>query len=132
MVKRTVLNLDKTPVLFTVIGISSHENDYRLSWSINNQLGYAFSQGDNLITSDGREFACFVHEGDNQTLLLISNRCDDGFLLPKFKNIDFVLKFNSELNDTQISEWLRDLRKVSLISASFQIPANKKMLQLLR
>jgi len=132
MAKRSVVNLDSAPVVFTLMGISSHENDYRLSWSINEQLGLTFAQEENLVAGDGREFSCFVHEDDGQTLLLISNRCDNGFLLEKYKNIDFILKFNAELNETEISKWTGNLKKVPLISAIFPIPVNKKMLRLLR
>ena len=131
MAKRNVVKLDVGSATFTIIGISSHENDYRLSWSINEQLGLAFVHGNNIVTSAGKEFSCFVHEGDEQTLLLISNRCDNGFLLEKHKNIDFILKFNTELNDTETSAWLSDLKKVPLVSAVFPIPVNKQVLQLL-
>jgi len=132
MGKRNIINLDSLSVVFTIMGISSHENDYRLSWSVNEQLGLTFVKNENLVAGDGREFSCFVHEDENQSLLLISNRCDNGFLLEKHKNIDFILKFNTELNDTEISAWLGNLKKVPLISTVFCIPVNKKMLWLLR
>jgi len=132
MGKRNIINLDSLSVVFTLLGISSHENDYRLSWSINEQLGLAFTKNENLVAGDGREFTCFVHEDEYQSLLLISNRCENGFLLEKFKNIDFILKFNVELNETEVSEWLGNLKKVSLISAIFCIPVNKKMLRVLK
>ena len=130
MAKRNVVKLDVGMVSFSIIGISSHENDYRLSWSINEQLGLTFAHGDNVVSA-GKEFSCFAHEDDDQTLLLISNRCDNGFLLEKYKNIDFILKFDTELNDTEMSEWIRDLRKVSLISVAFPMPVNRKVLQAL-
>jgi len=129
--KLNVVRLDVGVVAFAIIGISSHENDYRLSWSINEQLGLAFAKAENVITSDGREFSCFVHEYDKQPLLLISNRCDNGFLLEKYKNFDYILKFNTELNETEIAERLGDLRSVPLISAAFHIPMDKKILRLL-
>ena len=131
MPKRNVIKLETPAPLFSIIGISSHENDYRLSWSINEHLGYTFTQGDSLVTADVKEFTCFVHEDDNQKLMLISNRCDNGFLLEKHKNLDFILKFDGELNETEISTWIRDLRKAPLVSAVFVIPVNKQILKLL-
>jgi len=119
------------PVTFTIIGVSSHENDYRLSWSINEQLKLALTRGDNLVTDTGKEFSCFVHEDDYQRLTLISNRCDNGFLLEKHKNFDYILKFDSELNETQTTEWLRDLKKSPLVSAVCVMPANSQALRLL-
>ena len=123
--------LDTAPIVFSVIGISSHENDYRLSWSINEQLGFSFAQSDSLVTGAGKEFTCFTHENDHQRLLLVSNRCDNGFLLEKYKNFDFILKFEPALNETEISAWLRKLKKAPLVSATFHIPVNKTVMQLL-
>ena len=133
MAKRNIVKyniVDK--VAFTLIGISSHENDYRLSWSINESIGLAFSQSDCLITASGKEFTCFVHkDDDNKKLVLVSNRCDDGFLLEKHKNLDFILKFETELNEAEITSWIHNLRKTPLVSAAFHIPLNNKLLQLL-
>jgi hypothetical protein len=126
MAKRVKLNT--APVAFSIIGISSHENDYRLSWSINEQMGLSFVQGDSLLTN-AKEFTCFVHEDEDRKILLFSNRCDNGFLLDKYKNFDFLLKFDAELNETEINAWLRDLRKVPLVSAVFPIPINKTIIQ---
>ena len=123
--------METPPVVFSIIGISSDENDYRLSWSINGHLGYTFTQGDSIVTGAGKEFTCFVHEDDDCRLMLISNRCDNGFLLEKYKNFDFILKFDGELNETEISAWIRDLRKAPLVSAAFAIPVNKQILKLL-
>ena len=131
MAKRSFVRLDTRPITFTIIGISSHENDYRLSWSINEQMGRAFAQSDSLVTAAGNEFTCFVHENEDQKILLVSNRCDNGFLLEKYKNFDFIIKFNTKLNETDIQAWLRDLRKVPLISAVLPIPVTKRMLQIL-
>ena len=132
MAARNIIKLvDITPVVFTIIGISSHENDYRISWSINEQLRLSFTQGESVLTGSGKEFTCFIHEDDHQRLLLISNRCDDGFLLGKYKNFDFILKIEAELNETEMAAWLHDLRNVPLVSAAFPIPINKKVLRLL-
>ena len=130
MAKRNIVRLDTAPVMFTVFGISSHENDYRLSWSINRQMGLSFVQGESLITT-GKEFTCFVHREEDRNIQLISNRCDNGFLLDKYKNFDFIMKFDVELNETEINEWLRDLRQVSLVSAVFPIPLSKPIIQIL-
>jgi hypothetical protein len=129
MAKRNVVTLNINPAAFTVVGISSHENDYRLSWSLNEHLGLAFAQTAGLITDTGEEFTCFAHEDEIRTLLLISNRCDNGFLLEKYKNFDFMMKFDSELTDAELSAWLRDFKKVPLISIAFPIPLNKQVLR---
>jgi len=130
MVKQK-FKLDTGPVTFTIIGISSHENDYRLSWSINEQLKLTLTRGDNLVTDTEKEFSSFVHEDDHQRLMLVSNRCDNGFLLEKHKNFDYILKFDPELNETETTEWLRNLKKSPLVSAVCVIPVNRQVLCLL-
>ena len=116
---------------FTVIGISSHENDYRLSWNINEELRLAFVRDDdNIETGDGKEFACFIHQDEEQRLLLISNRCDNGFMIEKHKNLDFILKFDTELTEYEINEWLKKLRQSTLVSAAFTIEPDKMMMKL--
>jgi len=130
MVKR--VKLDIKPETFSIIGVSSHENDYRLSWSINEHLGLSFAQSDSIGTVAGKEFTCFVHEDDNQTIILISNRCENGFLLDKYKNFDFILKLYPQSNETETSEWIHKLKKVPLISAVLSIPVTKTEIKLLR
>ena len=127
MAKRNVLK--HKPIAYTVIGISSHENDYRLSWSLNEQLGLGFTLSERLRTDSGEEFTCFVHRDEEQSLFLISNRCDNGFLLEKYRNLDFVLKFEYELPSSELTAWLSRLKKVPLVSTVFPIPFNKQVLQ---
>jgi len=130
--KKNVIKLKTDNMsVFTVIGISSHENDYRLSWSINDYIGLAFSQNDSLVADSGKEFTLFVHEDSEKRLTIISNRCDNGFLLEKHKNLDFFLKFDALLSEAEISAWLHELRKVPLVSTAYHIPVDKKVLQLL-
>ncbi len=130
MAKRNILKIDVPLISFTLIGISSHENDYRLCWNLNEYLDMELAQADNIVT-DSQEFSCFAYEGDIHTILLISNRCDNGFLLDKYKNIDFILKFDPELTADELSTWQYNLKKVPLVSMAFPIPLNKNILQLL-
>ena len=115
---------DTTPVVaYTAFGVSSHENDYRLSWCVNCELGLAFAQAEeNFETKDGKEFSCFVHQDEEQTFSIISNRNENGVLLKKYKNLDFIFKFDRELDETEKNDWLQKLRKVTLVSAVFELP----------
>ena len=118
--------------MFTLIGISSHENDYRLSWEINDVLGLKFAQDNESIkTDDDNAFTCFVHQDDDQRIMLISNRCDNGFLIGKHKNLDFIMKFDTQLDDDETNEWIKKLRTVTLIYAAFKIPEDRQILNLL-
>jgi len=84
---------------FLLVGISSHENDYRVSWAINNNLDMTLKRSGSLEVynpriSQNQEFSVYQYT-DQDTLLhyyLISNRCDNGFLLEEMSNIDYILK----------------------------------------
>ncbi len=129
MSKKNILKLDLTPTSATVIGISSHENDYRLSWSLNEHLGFSFAQDQDMITDSDNEFSCFIHHDENQILKLISNRCDNGFLLNKYKNFDFILKIEPKLSSTELDACIDKLKKIPLISAVMHIPLDKETSQ---
>jgi len=116
---------------FHLIGISSHENDYRLSWGINNQLGTSFIRAENLVIHNPRidqdqEFSLSQYL-DEETYIqynLISNRCDDGFLLEEMTNIDFLLQVSGEMNKTDLNSLVNKLKQADMITAAFLIDVN--------
>ena len=113
---------------FILIGISSHENDYRLSWAINNTLGIQLSKTHNLViynkrTDENQEFSLYQFT-DEETLLqyhLISNRCDNGFLLEEMTNIDFLLQITGEVNKGVLSDTVLRLKEIEIITTAFAI-----------
>jgi len=113
---------------FRLIGISSHENDYRLVWAINNQLAVNFVREQNLVVSRPKinadlEFSRFIYSDEDKILMyyLISNRCPDGFLLPEMTKIDYFLQITGELDAKYLERILKAYRKVDIISAIFEI-----------
>ncbi|NJK87060.1 MAG: IPExxxVDY family protein [Bacteroidales bacterium] len=113
---------------FYLIGISSHENDYRLSWAINNLFGFKFIRTENLRNlneklSIEQEFSVYSYFNADEPVryYLTSNRCDNGFLLSNYKNIDFLLVIIGEYNLEQINELISVLKKEPIITAAFLI-----------
>jgi hypothetical protein len=133
MKSKSVYKLQLSPekLSFTLIGISSHENEYRLAWNLNTLLQLKLTQTDPLTGTAG-EFVRYVHQDSDQpTVWLISNRCDNAYLLNKYKNFDFFLKFERELTANELTEWLQNLKGVTLVSATLQIPVDKTILAVL-
>jgi len=97
MGKKDVHKLSPEPHSVALCGISSHENDYRLSWAMNEHLAFRFAKAENHQSFNSRlhefqEFSTYFYVDDySNTYRLISNRCDNGFLLDELKNIDFLL-----------------------------------------
>ena len=116
------------PILF---GISSHENDYRLSWAINENLGFRFAKTENYISYNQRlnatqEFSayCFTEDERANTYRLISNRCENGFLLDELKNIDFLLLIDPTDSAFQAIELMSRIKTIPFVSAIFAIEMN--------
>lgn len=125
------LKLDHS-INFKLIGISSHENDYRLVWAINNKLNMQFTKTDYLIvvsskTKEKREFSRFSYSDEERyfTYTLISNSSPDGFLLPGIKNIDFLIKIQGEMNEDELKALNQKIKSVPVISASYILQPQK-------
>jgi len=113
---------------YTLIGISSHENDYRLVWAINTAFSFGFSRIENLVIFNHKlnadlEFSRFIHTDEDKYLTyhLISNRCADGFLFPEIRNLDYLLQISGEMNSKHLTMILKELKKVDNVSATFMI-----------
>jgi hypothetical protein len=111
-----------------LIGISSHENDYRLSWAINKHLGTNLIKAENLIVYHEKfdvdqEFSLFVFEDEDSMLKyqLIANKCDNGYLIPELSNIDFFLQIHGEIDNNYTGMLLEKLKRIYLITAAFVI-----------
>lgn len=113
---------------FFLIGISSHENDYHLCWAINQKLNITLQKKANYVLfipplNDNREFSFYSFEDEDNllTYYLLSNRCDDGFLIKELKNLDFLMQVHGDLSEEEKETLIRDLRSMSVIIASFPI-----------
>ncbi len=119
---------------FILIGISSHENDYHLCWAINQKLNLSLQKRANYVLfhpklKTNQEFSFYAYEDEESflTYYLLSNRCDDGFLVEEFRNIDFLMQVHGDLPVKAQEKLIRDLRSIPVISTSFAMdPATLK------
>lgn len=127
--KQKVLKLKiGSEISFKVIGISSHENDYRMVWAINEKLGMQFVRVGNLAIHSTKlkedlEFSRYLFDDEERYLkyYLISNRCSNGFLFPEVRNIDFVLQIIGEINSKDLTDLERKIKGVDVVSTAFVI-----------
>ncbi len=117
---------------FKLLGISSHENDYRISWVLNRRLGMKFRKTDNhrgrpLITGEYPEFSVFSSYDEDKIIKmnLISNRCPDCFLVSDLKNIDYFLQVFGEISQEQLDSFSSKIREDELISTVFEIEPDR-------
>lgn len=111
---------------FYLIGIASHENDYRLSWAVNQSLEFELVKENNLLINHPKhkvdiEYSMYSYEDENEyiTYTLISNKSEKGFLLPNKKNIDFILKVKGSVDLNCIGDIQDKLKRVDIVIAAF-------------
>ncbi|MBI5217735.1 MAG: IPExxxVDY family protein [Bacteroidia bacterium] len=116
---------------FSLIGIASHENDYRLSWAFNQKFDFYFIRVDNLEIKGAKNqvkqsFSVYNYEDESSKLMmdLISNRCEDGFLIEELKNIDFFLKISGGMPSGMLKKFLTDLKTIDVIITASLIDPN--------
>ena len=141
MGKKNVHKLSPEPAASIFIaGIASHENDYRISWALNDTLGWKLAKTENHLSLNKRlnvtqEFSKYsFHTNESSpSFTLLSNRCDNGFLLEQYKNIDFVLIIEDPAGHYNFSEFTAQLKNVPFISAVFPFePKNLKNMDRLK
>jgi len=129
MGKRDVHKLSSEPMVSLILfGISSHENDYRLSWAMNDCLGFALTKSSNHCSfnqrlNENQEFSTyfFTDQESMNTYRLISNRCDNGFLLEELKNIDYLLLIEPIDEVFKISDVITKIKSIPFVAAIFPI-----------
>lgn len=117
---------------FTLIGISAHEHDYRLTWSVNKKLGLNLIKINDLEIFNKKlntqqSFSLYAYQ-DEDSLLdyhLISNKCENGFLIKELQNLDFFLKITGEGYDTTfINQLVKQLKEADQVISAFYIDNN--------
>ena len=132
---------EKEDYPFRLAGISSAENDYRLCWSINKELGLNLVKTNNLEVfhkrlDDKQAFSQFEFL-DEETLLqyrLISNRSINGYLLEEMTNLDYLLQITGDMDAGELDSLIDKLKSIQGIILAFPIDpltlkSRKKLLQ---
>lgn len=124
--KKIKLSLD-LEYNFRLIGLASPENDYRISWIINNELSFKFVKANDLIInnpkfSEPQHFAVYIWE-DEYEYKLIANKCSNGFLIEEYKNVDFFLQINNDPPEDVCNDVLNNIKNIKSILTAFPIDA---------
>ena len=125
---------EKNDLDFILIGITSAENDYRLSWTLNNAWGLQLSRKENLEIfhkrlDDKQEFSQFQYYDDNSLILyrILSNRSPKGYLMEEMTNVDYILQVAGDLDSGMKEQLVRKLKSLDNITLAFIIdPAGVK------
>ncbi|MFO8235175.1 MAG: IPExxxVDY family protein [Bacteroidales bacterium] len=113
---------------YKLICIASHQNDYRVSWAINEKFQINLKRTvDHRIqipkTDNYQHFLHYVYV-DNLSMVsyhLIANKSEYGFLLKNMPNIDYLLKILGHLENISTLEIVRFLKDIPIIMTAFEV-----------
>ena len=128
MAKKIYLDDKPDPVFYTLLGISCHLKDYRLSFLLNQHLGFAFAKMDDLrvnspVHKSEADFS-FYNSFNEEKLFsyyLIANRSQDFILVPEMKQIDFILFVEGKCNKQGRGSLIKKIRMVPGILTAIEI-----------
>ena len=128
MAKKILLDIHSSPAWYTLEGISCHLRDYRLSYLLNEHLGFRLVRLDDLpyLPAGAREPVPFSlyrwrDEEHFNTYYLVANRADEALLAPKVRQADFLLLIEGPFKKKQEEELLSALQKVPNILLAFPV-----------
>lgn len=116
---------------FVLIGISSHEKDYRICWALNNQLGLDLVKTEPLEIKDKKQdepshfsLFCFELPDEFMEYFIIANRSEKGLLIPEQKQVDYFFIIRGEIEDGKIMEMVKQIKESNLVQTAFRVDVN--------
>ncbi|MFM7309440.1 MAG: IPExxxVDY family protein [Flavobacteriales bacterium] len=114
---------------FDAIGISSHEKDYRVAWSLNTHLGLSLVHLKDLVVS-GRlntsTHPVYRYEDPVKKMVytLFDNKTENGYLLSDLQQFDYVLKIEG-LQAVDQEEIIQKLKQTPLVNAVLHLDVER-------
>ena len=128
MAKRVLLDIHTTPAWYTLAGISCHLRDYRLSYLLNDSLGFRLVKLDDMPyfapgATDPNPFSIYTWRDDDHynSYFLLANRNEESWLVPQARQADFLLLIEGPFKKKQEDELLSKLRRVPNVLTAFTI-----------
>jgi len=128
MAKKVLLETRSEPALYTLVGISCHLKDYRLSFLLNHHLNLDFiKKSDFPLTVSPKKEAdsfSFYHcrdEDQFNVYYLLSNRGQESFLLPEMKQTDFLLLVEGPFKKNRLDRIQQQIRGIPNVLTCFEI-----------
>lgn len=122
------------PESFRVICISSHQNHYRLSWALNRVLNIQFQKSEDLIVKLSKanieqHFSKYAFQDNTLSITyhLISNKCEQGYLLKELPNIDFFLKIEGDIEEDFFQNLINKIKGLDIVITAFELKPIKNV-----
>lgn len=130
MAKKLILKLDNTSEC-SIIGISSHLKDYRLSFNINRKLNFQLKKLNDLIIIKGKnkktqKYSLFHYEQPDtlNIIYLLSNNNPNGKLIPSQKQTDYFLLIKDIIDDQRKNKIIKAIKAILNVLMIYEINPN--------
>jgi hypothetical protein len=128
MAKKIHLEARDAPVYFTLVGISCHLKDYRLSYLLNYHIPAEFIKLEDLKIApqakkevSGFSFYYYKDEDRFNNYSLFANRNQEAVLIPEMKHTDFILAIEGEFRKPRMDALLKNIRSIPNVLTSYEI-----------
>jgi hypothetical protein len=109
---------------FLLLGISCHEKEYRLCWFLNRALDLQMSLQQPIEMTAKKstsQHTLYSHQEEQDVRYdLIVNRAEGGYMCPEYKQVDYLLRLNSDM-PVDTTELLKTVRKIPIVITAFEI-----------
>jgi hypothetical protein len=115
---------------YTTVGIACPMKDYRLTFFLNDKLGFQLRRTEDLHFGEGddlRRFSFFIYYNseERRQFYLVSNYHEEGRLIPSEKGADYFLIVNDGLPAVKKKELISKIQKIPQVLAAYDIPKEK-------
>jgi len=128
MARKILRDTYSEPVYYTLIGISCHLKDYRLSYLLNNKLEFVFTKQQDLVITlqeknEATNFSFYFYKDDDQinSYWLIGNRNEEYVLLPELKQLDFLLMVEGDFKKNRKDTLLKVVSSIPNVLTAYEI-----------
>jgi hypothetical protein len=130
-VKKYFLSLDEE-LEFEVVGITSHQADFKLVWNVNNtlKLHLVKSENDLSVFNEKKDeeipfpYYHFEDELDRVSYFLLKNKNELDYLVPEAQSIDYFL-FLTNNYIIDVNDFIGQLRQVDAVLGVFAFDNQK-------
>ena len=117
---------------FFLFGISCPEKSYRLCFALNNTLNASFSKSKDMEVSERNQeqqskFPVFTFRNEEMftDYRVIVNKSDNKFLIPEFRQADYLLMVQGGMPVSEKNTILKKVRDVAFVQTAFEIDPKK-------
>ena len=117
---------------FHLIGISSHDKDYRFCWALNNTLHMEFERGKDIQIREKKNkeadnFSVYEYQDEEMytDYFILVNRSGNAMLLPEQKQADFLLMVKGNMSEEEKSKLIKHIKEIPNVLTAFDIDPEK-------